>query len=231
MRGSVPAIAALALAAIQVSAFGQSANYVRDGSSCDLNDGTTLRELCPNGMGLPTYPSTQDMMTRSPNIANMVVDAANQYGVDPRLALAVSAHEGAMSACAGSFSGVQGPMQLTQATGRSYGMDRGVLSQNIKGGMLTLKAAIKSCGGSSNIRCLADRYNGSTESQRRNWTNDVTRRLAGLQTASIPAGCNGSAVCSGPGDFPGQNPNGSQIAGAGAPAPASTDIQVPDGMV
>ncbi len=37
----------------------------------------------------------------------MVVDSANRYGVDPRLALAVSAHEGAMSACAGSFSGVQ----------------------------------------------------------------------------------------------------------------------------
>lgn len=167
---------------------------------------------------------------RNPNIAGMIVDSANRYGVDPRLALAVSAHEGAMSACAGSPTGVQGPMQLTQATGRGYGMDRGVLPDNINGGMLTLRDAIRSCGGDQNIRCLADRYNGSTEGQRQNWTNDVTRRLASLNQAgqAAPTGCDGLAQCiMGPGDFPGGR---TQVA-ATPPAPAPTDVMVGVGQV
>jgi soluble lytic murein transglycosylase-like protein len=181
-------------------------NFSRDAQSCDLAQRTSLRELCPNGFGMPAYGSTQDIMARNPNIAGMVVDSANRYGVDPRLALAVSAHEGAMSACAGSFSGVQGPMQLTQATGRGYGMDRGIVSDNINGGMLTLRDAIRNCGGDQNIRCLADRYNGSTESQRQRWTSDVTQRLASLNQPGqeTPTGCDGQAQCiMGPGDFPG----------------------------
>ncbi len=50
----------------------------------------------------------------------------------------------------------------------------------INGGMLTLRDAIRGCGGDQNIRCLADRYNGSTEAQRRRWTADVAQRLASL---------------------------------------------------
>jgi soluble lytic murein transglycosylase-like protein len=213
-------------AAVSASANG----YTRDAQSCDLNQRMRLTDLCPNSFGLPTYGSTQDIMARNPNIAGMIVDSANRYGVDPRLALAVSAHEGAMSACAGSPTGVQGPMQLTQATGRGYGMDRGVLPDNINGGMLTLRDAIRSCGGDQNIRCLADRYNGSTEGQRQNWTNDVTRRLASLNRAgqATPTGCDGQAQCiMGPGDFPG----GRTSVAATPPAPASTDVTVGVGQV
>ncbi|WP_284283886.1 transglycosylase SLT domain-containing protein [Mesorhizobium amorphae] len=211
----------------------QANSFDQDASSCDLHDKTTLRSLCTNGAGLPSYPSTQEMMERSPNIANMIVDAANKYGVDPKLALAVSAHEGAMSACAGSFSGVLGPMQLTGATGRAYGMDRGILSENIEGGVMTLRDAVKSCGGTSSIRCLADRYNGSTESQRRNWTNDVNRRYAALNSAgqSIPQGCGAQAVCQmGPGDFPTPNDGDTELASS-APGPAGSDINVAPGQV
>ena len=205
-------------------------NYTRDAQSCDLTQRTRLTDLCPNSFGLPVYGSTQDIMARNPNIAGMIVDSANRYGVDPRLALSVSAHEGAMSACAGSPTGVQGPMQLTQATGRGYGMDRGIVSDNINGGMLTLRDAIRSCGGGQNIRCLADRYNGSTEVQRQNWTNDVTRRLASLNQAGQPAptGCDGQAQCiMGPGDFPSSR---TPVA-ATPPAPAPTDIMVSAGQV
>ncbi|WFU07192.1 transglycosylase SLT domain-containing protein (plasmid) [Rhizobium sp. CB3171] len=207
-------------------------SYNQDANSCDLNDKTSLRSLCTNGAGLPNYGSTQDMIQSNPNIANMIVDAANKYGVDPKLALSVSAHEGAMSACAGSFSGVLGPMQLTGATGRANGMDRGILSENIEGGVITLRDAVKSCGGTSSIRCLADLYNGSTESQRRNWTNDVTRRYADLNSvdqASIPQGCSSQAVCTGPGDFfaPG---GGTQLA-TSTPGPAGSDINVAAGQV
>lgn len=204
--------------------------YTRDAQSCDLNQRTRLTDLCPNSFGLPTYGSTQEIMARNPNIAGMIVDSANRYGVDPRLALAVSAHEGAMSACAGSPTGVQGPMQLTQATGRGYGMDRGILSDNINGGMQTLRDAIRGCGGDQNIRCLADRYNGSTERERQNWTGDVTRRLAGLNQPgqAAPSGCDGQAQCiMGPGDFPG----GRTPVAATPPAPAPTDVMVGVGQV
>jgi hypothetical protein len=204
--------------------------YTRDAQSCDLSQRTRLTDLCPNGFGLPHYGATQDIMARNPNIAGMIVDSANRYGVDPRLALAVSAHEGAMSACAGSPTGVQGPMQLTQATGRGYGLDRGILADNINGGMLTLRDAVRGCGGDQNIRCLADRYNGSTELQRQNWTNDVTRRLAGLSQPGqpAPAGCDGQAQCiMGPGDFP----TGRTPVAATPPAPAPTDVMVGVGQV
>lgn len=207
-------------------------SYDQDANSCDLNDKTSLRSLCSNGVGLPTYPSTEEMMSRNPNIANMIVDAANKHGVDPKLALAVSAHEGAMSACAGSFSGVLGPMQLTGATGRAQGMDRNILSQNIEGGVMTLGDAVKSCGGTSSIRCLADRYNGSTESQRRNWTNDVSRRYAGLNSSNqpIPQGCGTQTACKmGPGDFP--TPGGGTQLASTAPTPAGNDINVGIGQV
>ncbi len=213
-------------AAVPASANG----YTRDAQSCDLNQRTRLTDLCPNSFGLPTYGSTQDIMARNPNIAGMIVDSANRYGVDPRLALAVSAHEGRMSACAGSFTGVQGPMQLTQATARGYGMDRGILSDNINGGMLTLRDAIRSCGGDQNIRCLADRYNGSTEDQRRSWTSGVTERLASLNQPgqAAPSGCDGQAQCiMGPGDFPG----GRTPVAATPPTPASTDVVVGVGQV
>lgn len=205
-------------------------SFTSDAQSCDLGQRTRLADLCPNGFGLPAYGSTDAIMARNPNIAGMIVDSANRYGVDPRLALAVSAHEGAMSACAGSFTGVQGPMQLTQATGRGYGMDRGILSDNINGGMLTLRDAIRSCGGDQNIRCLADRYNGSTETQRQNWTNDVRRRLAGLNQAgqAAPTGCDGQAQCiMGPGDFP----TGRTPFAATPPGPAPTDVIVGVGQV
>ena len=205
-------------------------SFSRDAQSCDLNQRTRLSDLCPNGFGMPAYGSTQEIMARNPNIAGMVVDSASRYGVDPRLALAVSAHEGAMSACAGSFSGVQGPMQLTRDTGRGYGMDRGIISDNINGGMLTLRDAIRSCGGDQNIRCLADRYNGSTEIQRQRWTSDVTQRLASLNQPgqAAPSGCDGLSQCiMGPGDFPG----GRTPVAATPPAPAPTDVTVGVGQV
>jgi hypothetical protein len=227
-----PLVAAVALAVSGwFGAIPAAANsFTRDAGSCDLNQRTRLTDLCPNGFGMPAGASTRDMLVRHANVAGMIVDSANRYGVDPRLALAVSAHEGRMSACAGSFTGVQGPMQLTQATGRGYGMDRGVLADNINGGMLTLRDAVRSCGGSSSIRCLADRYNGSTEAERRAWTNGVSQRLEGLRQAGqqIPDACNGQPQCiMGPGDFP----HSPTPVASSPPLPSPTDVMVGPGEV
>lgn len=223
------ALGALLLGSTDGPAFARNA-YTQDARSCDLDQRTRLSDLCPGGFGLPTYGGSDAMIARNPNIAGMIVQAANEYGVDSRLALAVSAHEGAMSACAGSPTGVQGPMQLTIATGRGYGMDRGVLADNIRGGMLTLRDAVRSCGGSSDIRCLADRYNGSTEAERRAWTNGVSQRLDGLRRPGqqVPDACNGQPQCIlGPGDFP---TTPTPVASS-PPPPSPTDVVVGPGEV
>lgn len=198
-----------------------------DAQSCSADQNTTLRDLCPNGFGQPDWSGgMQAYINRQPNIANMIVDSARRNGIDPDLALAVAGTESGLSACAGSFSGVRGPMQLTQATARGYGYDRDVLMGNIDGGMRTLRDAIRSCGGTSNIRCLADRYNGSTESERRNWTDKTTQNLAQFKNGNIsaPAGCNQNTpnCIMGPGDFPGPP----TPVGAAPPSPSQTDIQV-----
>jgi hypothetical protein len=223
------ALGALLSGSMDSPAFARNA-YTQDARSCDLDQLTRLSDLCPNGFGLPSYGGTDAMIARNPNIAGMIVQAAHEYGVDSRLALAVSAHEGAMSACAGSPTGVQGPMQLTIATGRGYGMDRGLLADNIRGGMLTLRDAVRSCGGSSNIRCLADRYNGSTEAERRAWTNGVGQRLDGLRQPGqqVPDACNGQPQCiMGPGDFPGTR----VPVASSPPLPSPTDVMVGPGEV
>lgn len=223
------ALAAAITTLFATPAFSQNA-YSRDGNACDLNARTRLSELCPNGMGMPTYGSQADLIARNPNIASMIVQAAQEYGVDPNFALAVSGHEGAMSACAGSFSGVQGPMQLTMRTGQGYGMDRGVLSDNIRGGVMTLRDAIRRCGGTQDVRCVANIYNGSTEAERAQWTRDVQNRFAQMQNgnATAPAPCSrqANAECqngpTGPGDFP----TSPTPVATNPPAPAATDINV-----
>jgi hypothetical protein len=199
-----------------------------DAQTCSSDQNTTLRDLCPNGFGQPDWSGgMQAYINRQPNIANMIVDSARRNGIDPNLALAVAGTESGLSACSGSFSGVRGPMQLTRDTARGYGYDRDVLTGNIDGGMRTLRDAIRSCGGTSNIRCLADRYNGSTETERVNWTNKTTLNLAQMKngTASAPAGCGQQSLAecqSGPGDFP----TSPTPVGAAPPSPSSTDINV-----
>jgi soluble lytic murein transglycosylase-like protein len=197
-----------------------------DAKSCMSDQTTTLLELCPNGFGQPDWSGGMlNYIRLQPNIANLVVDSARRNGVDVNLALAVAGTESGLSACAGSFSGVRGPMQLTQATARGYGLDRDLLTGNIEGGMRTLRAAIGSCGGDANIRCLADRYNGSSETERRNWTNRTMRNLAELRNGAVvaPPGCELSC---GPGDFPTTTPVAST-----PPPPAASDVIIKEGQI
>jgi hypothetical protein len=224
MKGAIT-IAALALLVGSTLDVAAQNSFSRDGTSCDLNSRQRLSDVCPNGFGMPSGGSQADLLARFPNIAGMIVQAANEYGVDPRVALAVAGHESRMSACAGSPTGVQGPMQLTITTGRGFDMDRGILSENIRGGMLTLRDAIRRCGGTGNIRCLADRYNGSNEGERVSWTDGVTNRLSQMnsQNLQMPAACNQQQpeLCdAGPGDFP------TTPVAASPPPPSSTDVLV-----
>ncbi|MCX7328404.1 MAG: hypothetical protein NTW00_09860, partial [Hyphomicrobiales bacterium] len=72
--------------------------------------------------------------------------------------------------------------------------------------------------------------NGSTEAERRAWTNGVSQRLDGLRQPGqqIPDACNGQPQCiMGPGDFP----HTSTPVASSPPLPAPTDVVVGPGEV
>ena len=71
-----------------------------------------------------------------PSIAQSVIDAANAYGVDPRLALEVAIQESALDPSARSSVGAVGVFQLMPATAAQYGVvDRTDPAQNIEAGV------------------------------------------------------------------------------------------------
>ena len=164
-------------------------------TSCDgaalLTNNTPLGSMCPS-YGLPNagLAIPLAMQKDSANVA-MITAAANQQGVPPQLALAVAYSESQFASCAGSPTGVKGPMQLTQATAKSLGYNRDINEQNIKGGMAVLKTAINSCG-TSDIACLASRYNGASSAEQAGWASHVTQSLAtinNMKPSEFPTDC------------------------------------------
>ena len=138
-----------------------------------LAQNTPLSQLCPNGFTSNLgHDSVAQAITNNQNNAQMISAAAQQQGVPVDLALAASYQESHMQSCAGSNTGVRGPMQLTISTGNAYGYNRNINSQNINGGIATLKAAINTCG-TTNFACISAHYNGSTATQQRQWAQGV----------------------------------------------------------
>lgn len=207
-----------------------------------LKNNTPLTSLCPNGFTSQSGGDIATAMDRQRNNVSMVYASAQNMGVPPELALAVSYHEAVgFNSCAGSDTGVKGPMQLTQRTGRSYGYDRDINEQNINGGMKVLKAAYDTCG--MDYACLSANYNGSPRpGEQAGWARGVQSAHQKLRdTPSLIAkACSGaqSAACVSPGDFPNPGTSPSLVAGASSslaasaglanivPQPASTDIIV-----
>src|SRR3974390_2568655 len=105
-----------------------------------LKNKTPLTQLCSNGFGQFSPGSLQQAIGNQPTNVAMITAAAEQQGVPVDLGLAVSYHESeCFNSCAGSDTGVKGPMQLTQRTGNSLGYNRDINEQNIMGGMKLLK--------------------------------------------------------------------------------------------
>ena len=95
-----------------------------------LKNNTPLTSLCPNGFTSQPGGDIATAMDRQKNNVAMVYASAQNMGVPPELALAVSYHEAVgFNSCAGSDTGVKGPMQLTKRTGQSYGYDRDINEQ------------------------------------------------------------------------------------------------------
>ena len=126
-----------------------------------LKNNTPLSQLCPNGFGQFNPGGLQQAIGNQPTNVAMITAAAEQQGVPTDLALAVSYHESeGFNSCAGSDTGVKGPMQLTQRTGNSLGYNRDINEQNISGGMKLLKQCDNKCG-DTGFSCLSACYNGS----------------------------------------------------------------------
>jgi len=126
-----------------------------------LKNNTPLSQLCPNGFGQFSPGSVQQAIGKQSTNVSMITAAAEQQGVPVDLALAVSYHESeGFNSCAGSDTGVKGPMQLTQRTGNSLGYNRDINEQNIMGGMKLLKQCDNRCGDTA-FACLSACYNGS----------------------------------------------------------------------
>jgi len=77
----------------------------------------------------------------------LVVQAAQQYGVDPNLALNVASAESNFNQAAVSPAGAIGVMQLMPATAAALGVNPNNLQQNIQGGMRYLAQMLSQFGG------------------------------------------------------------------------------------
>jgi Transglycosylase SLT domain len=110
--------------------------------------------------------STSTTLSQS-QIQALIVSAAQQYGVDPNLALAVAKQESGFNQYAASGSvltsstGALGVMQLMPATAAGLGVDPTDPTQNIDGGVQLLSQLLNQFGGNQS-EALAAYYAGPT---------------------------------------------------------------------
>jgi hypothetical protein len=91
-------------------------------------------------------------------IADKVIKAAEQEGVDPQLALAVAQVESGFSQAQKSNKGAIGVMQLMPATAKGLGVNPKKMDDNIRGGVMYLKEMLDLTGG--DVRKALVGYNG-----------------------------------------------------------------------
>jgi soluble lytic murein transglycosylase-like protein len=111
------------------------------------------------------------------SVADMIVAAANQYGVDPRLPLAIAAHESGFNPLAvNPNGGAAGVMQLMPGTSATLGVtDPLDAQQNIDGGVRLLSQ-------------LLTKYNGDTTLALWAYSNGAGNVSAGgMNPANMPA--------------------------------------------
>ena len=173
-----------------------------------LKSNTPLKQLCPDGFGQFSPGSISDAMKAQQGNVDMITAAAEDAGVPTDLALAVSYHESeGFNSCAGSPTGVKGPMQLTQSTASVYGFDRDVNEQNIKGGIAVLKDAIAACG-TTDYACLAAHYNGSpTPGEQAGWARGVKKANDLIKNQNLVASACSTKCNVGPGGFDSLTPS------------------------
>ncbi|MBP1763163.1 MAG: mltC [Firmicutes bacterium] len=94
------------------------------------------------------YSARTQQSAETTKIINSIEKAAVQYGVDPRLAVAVAKTESGLSANAVSSAGAIGIMQLMPETASAMGVnDINDAQQNINGGVRYLRQMLDIFGG------------------------------------------------------------------------------------
>jgi len=132
-------------------------------------------------------------------VQQLVIQAAQKYGVDSGLALSVAAAESNFNQNAVSSAGAIGVMQLMPATAASLGVNPNILEQNIDGGVRYLRSMLSEFGGDVALALAA--YNwGAGYVQRAlaafgaDWlahapleTQAYVEKIAGVSAAAPPA--------------------------------------------
>lgn len=113
------------------------------------------------------------------NVAQMVMDTADAYGVPPALALELAIRESKLNPNARGAAGEVGVMQLMPATAASLGVDPYNVAENIKGGVLYLSQQLQRFGDTA--RALAA-YNCGPKC-----VGDASAKYGGEWLRGVPA--------------------------------------------
>jgi soluble lytic murein transglycosylase-like protein len=125
-----------------------------------------------------------------------IVQTAQQYGVDPNLALAVAQQESSLNPDAISSEGAIGLFQLMPATAAGLGVDPHDPLQNITGGVKYLSQLLTQFGGNVSLALAAynagpgnvQKYNGIPPfPETQNYVSSILGKLGGSPSAPAPA--------------------------------------------
>lgn len=102
------------------------------------------------------------------SVQDLITSTANQYGVDPALALAVANKESGFNQNALSSAGAIGVFQLEPATASDLGVNSNDLTSNVIGGVKYLSQLLVRYGGDTSLALAAynagmgnvDKYGG-----------------------------------------------------------------------
>lgn len=109
----------------------------------------------------PTLPGVYCDPVAEPDLAHIVLDAAQREGLEPRLLTAVIEQESAFRPCAVSQKGALGLMQLMPATAEQFGVrDPFDIQENIGAGARYLKALLTRYAG--NLALALGAYNAGS---------------------------------------------------------------------
>jgi soluble lytic murein transglycosylase-like protein len=143
------------------------------------------------------------MMAAAPpaNVATLIVQAAQKYGVPPNLALEVANQESGFDQSAKSPAGAIGVMQLMPATAAGLGVDPTDVSQNIQGGVQYLAQLLAQFGGdiskalaaynwgpgnvSRSIAANGDSFLDAAPAETKNYVASITGALGTAWTATV----------------------------------------------
>jgi len=132
------------------------------------------------------------------SVQQQIIDTANEYGVDPNLALAVASTESGMNQGAVSSAGAVGVFQLMPSTAAGLGVNPYDVNGNIEGGVKYLSQLQDQFGGNTQLMLAA--YNAGPGAvakyggippypETQNYVDKITSML-GVDTSGVSGGSN-----------------------------------------